>query len=67
MITFQGDGDYELVKDVMIDDYLWERIKKVTAVNVTCTFSLLSKNYVIYQVFLSSCRLKLNYLQRKDV
>lgn len=25
----QGDGDYELAKDVIFDDYLWERIKKV--------------------------------------
>ncbi|KAG6503761.1 malate dehydrogenase [NADP] 1, chloroplastic-like [Zingiber officinale] len=26
-----GDGDYELVKDVIFDDYLWERIKKTEA------------------------------------
>lgn len=26
---FQGDGDYELVKDVEIDDYLRKRIAKV--------------------------------------
>jgi hypothetical protein len=25
----QGDGDYELVSDVLMDDFLWERIKKV--------------------------------------
>lgn len=25
----KGDGDYELVKDVIFDDYLWTRIKKV--------------------------------------
>ncbi|KAM0019468.1 putative malate dehydrogenase (NADP(+)) [Helianthus debilis subsp. tardiflorus] len=24
----KGDGDYELVKDVIFDDYLWKRIKK---------------------------------------
>ncbi|KAH9627065.1 hypothetical protein KSS87_023753 [Heliosperma pusillum] len=24
----KGDGDYELVKDVVFDDYLWNRIKK---------------------------------------
>lgn len=24
----KGDGDYELVKDVVFDDYLWSRIKK---------------------------------------
>uniref|UniRef100_A0A7C9DYX5 Malate dehydrogenase [NADP], chloroplastic n=2 Tax=Opuntia streptacantha TaxID=393608 RepID=A0A7C9DYX5_OPUST len=24
----KGDGDYELVKDVIFDDYLWNRIKK---------------------------------------
>ncbi|KAG9139736.1 hypothetical protein Leryth_016673 [Lithospermum erythrorhizon] len=27
----KGDGDYELVKDVMIDDFLWNRIKKSEA------------------------------------
>lgn len=27
----QGDGDYELATDVEIDDFLWERIKKVRA------------------------------------
>ncbi|CAN6210136.1 unnamed protein product [Urochloa humidicola] len=27
----KGDGDYELVTDVMIDDFLWERIKKSEA------------------------------------
>lgn len=27
----QGDGDYELVSDVLMDDFLWERIKKVRA------------------------------------
>ncbi|KAG8048314.1 hypothetical protein GUJ93_ZPchr0008g12005 [Zizania palustris] len=27
----KGDGDYELVKDVAIDDFLWERIKKSEA------------------------------------
>uniref|UniRef100_A0A0E0EP34 malate dehydrogenase (NADP(+)) n=1 Tax=Oryza meridionalis TaxID=40149 RepID=A0A0E0EP34_9ORYZ len=26
-----GDGDYELVKDVAMDDFLWERIKKSEA------------------------------------
>ncbi|XP_051130916.1 malate dehydrogenase [NADP], chloroplastic [Andrographis paniculata] len=26
-----GDGDYELVKDVIFDDYLWNRIKKTEA------------------------------------
>ena len=29
MFCFQGDGDYELVKDVEIDDYLRNRIAKV--------------------------------------
>lgn len=28
-VCFQGDGDYELVKDVEIDDYLRKRIAKV--------------------------------------
>ncbi|KAK8459438.1 hypothetical protein SEVIR_2G142300v4 [Setaria viridis] len=27
-IIQKGDGDYELATDVMIDDFLWERIKK---------------------------------------
>ncbi|EEC84038.1 hypothetical protein OsI_30287 [Oryza sativa Indica Group] len=27
----KGDGDYELVKDVAMDDFLWERIKKSEA------------------------------------
>ncbi|KZV22576.1 malate dehydrogenase [Dorcoceras hygrometricum] len=27
----KGDGDYELVKDVVFDDYLWGRIKKTEA------------------------------------
>ncbi|KAK6137849.1 hypothetical protein DH2020_028404 [Rehmannia glutinosa] len=27
----KGDGDYELVKDVIFDDYLWNRIKKTEA------------------------------------
>ncbi|XP_073144185.1 malate dehydrogenase [NADP], chloroplastic [Henckelia pumila] len=27
----KGDGDYELVKDVVFDDYLWSRIKKTEA------------------------------------
>ncbi|XP_019196660.1 PREDICTED: malate dehydrogenase [NADP], chloroplastic [Ipomoea nil] len=27
----KGDGDYELVKDVIFDDYLWSRIKKTEA------------------------------------
>ncbi|KAH6804937.1 lactate/malate dehydrogenase family protein [Perilla frutescens var. frutescens] len=27
----KGDGDYELVKDVKFDDYLWSRIKKTEA------------------------------------
>lgn len=27
--TYQGDGDYELVKDVIFDDFLRSRIKKV--------------------------------------
>ena len=29
VFCFQGDGDYELVKDVEIDDYLRKRIAKV--------------------------------------
>ena len=28
-VCFQGDGDYELVKDVEFDDYLRNRIAKV--------------------------------------
>lgn len=28
-LTCQGDGDYELVKDVLFDDFLRSRIKKV--------------------------------------
>ena len=31
---FQGDGDYELVKDVTFDEYLLKRIAKV---HVHCT------------------------------
>ncbi|CAO2169965.1 unnamed protein product [Urochloa humidicola] len=27
----KGDGDYELVTDVLMDDFLWERIKKTEA------------------------------------
>lgn len=30
----KGDGDYKLVKDVMIDDFLSERIKKVGVLRV---------------------------------
>lgn len=29
LLILQGDGDYELVKDIEFDDYLWKRIKKV--------------------------------------
>ena len=29
LVCFQGDGDYELVKDVEFDDYLRNRISKV--------------------------------------
>ena len=29
-IIYQGNGDYELVKDVIIDDYLRQRIIKVS-------------------------------------
>ena len=28
----QGDGDYELATDVLMDDFLWQRIKKVRVV-----------------------------------
>ncbi|ONM03920.1 malate dehydrogenase6 [Zea mays] len=27
----KGDGDYELASDVLMDDFLWERIKKSEA------------------------------------
>lgn len=33
----QGDGDYELASDVLMDDFLWERIKKVRAIGTTIT------------------------------
>jgi len=33
----QGDGDYELATDVLMDDFLWERIKKVRAIGTAVT------------------------------
>ena len=33
----QGDGDYELATDVSMDDFLWERIKKVRAIGTAVT------------------------------
>jgi hypothetical protein len=35
----QGDGDYELATDVLMDDFLWERIKKVRVVELRSTIS----------------------------
>lgn len=41
-LTCQGDGDYELVKDVLFDDFLRSRIKKVLHFYFTHWFKNLS-------------------------
>ncbi|RZS23651.1 hypothetical protein BHM03_00056615 [Ensete ventricosum] len=63
----KGDGDYELAKDVIFDDYLRERIKKVCLALYTLDTRMIHRRRPCERLSPIFYRPRLSFLPRRDV